>query len=72
MTMKKDIHPKSKNNVTATCVCGATYIVSSIKDKIEIEICASCHPFYTGTEKVMDTAGRLERFNSRKAKAVAK
>lgn len=72
MTMKKDIHPKSQNNVNATCVCGATYVVGSTKDKIEVEICAACHPFYTGTEKVMDTAGRLERFNSRRAKAIAK
>ena len=70
--MKKDIHPKSQNNVSAICVCGATYLVGSTKDKIEVEICSACHPFYTGTEKVMDTAGRLERFNSRRAKAVAK
>ncbi len=70
--MKKDLHPKYFVSAVATCVCGATYTVGSTKEKISIEICAACHPFYTGQEKVLDTAGRLERFNSRKAKAVAK
>ena len=72
MTMKKDLHPKYYSNAAATCVCGANYVVGSTKEKIEVEICASCHPFYTGQEKVMDTAGRLERFNARRAKATAK
>ena len=70
--MKKDLHPKYYNTAEATCVCGAKYTVGSTKEKISIEICSACHPFYTGQEKVLDTAGRLERFNSRKAKAVAK
>ncbi len=70
-TMKKDLHPKYYDKAIATCVCGATYTVGSTKESISVEICASCHPFYTGQDKVMDTAGRLERFNTRRAKAVA-
>lgn len=67
-TMKKDIHPEVKE-VKATCVCGATYSVLSTKKDIEVEICSACHPFYTGTEKVLDTAGRVDRFRQRQAAA---
>lgn len=70
-TMKKDLHPKYFANAIATCVCGVTYTVGSTSQSISVEICSSCHPFYTGQDKVMDTAGRLERFNARRAKAVA-
>jgi len=66
--MKKDIHPETKS-VKATCVCGATYDVLSTKKDIDVEICAACHPFYTGTEKVLDTAGRVDRFRQRQAAA---
>ncbi len=69
--MKKAIHPKYNASAQASCVCGASYMVGSTNDKIEVEICAACHPFYSGLDKVMDTAGRLERFNARRAKAVA-
>ena len=65
--MKKDIHPKYNLKTTATCACGAVFEVGSTVPEINIEICSHCHPFYTGNEKVMDTAGRVERFNKRKA-----
>ena len=64
--MKKDIHPKYDMKVNAVCACGATFIVGSTMPEIKMEICSHCHPFYTGNEKVMDTAGRVERFNKRK------
>jgi len=71
--MKKDIHPKYDIKTKATCVCGAIFEVGSTIPEIKIEICSNCHPFYTGNEKVMDTAGRVERFKKRQiASAKAK
>ncbi len=70
--MKQDIHPKYYPEALVTCACGAKYKIGSTLEKIEVEICSACHPFFTGTEKVMDTAGRVERFKTRKSKAVAK
>ncbi len=65
--MKKDIHPKYSNKSAVTCACGATFEVGSTMDKINVEICSQCHPFYTGNEKVLDTAGRVDRFKKRVA-----
>lgn len=65
--MKKDIHPKFDIKTKATCACGAVFEVGSTMPSIAMEICSQCHPFYTGNEKIMDTAGRVERFNKRKA-----
>jgi large subunit ribosomal protein L31 len=65
--MKKDIHPKYNLNAKATCACGATFLVGSTMPEISVEICSSCHPFYTGNEKVIDTAGRVDRFKKRVA-----
>ena len=65
--MKKDIHPKYDIKTKATCACGAVFEVGSTMPEIKMEICSQCHPFYTGNEKIMDTAGRVERFNKRKA-----
>jgi large subunit ribosomal protein L31 len=70
--MKADIHPTYHANTKATCACGATFSVGSIKDDIHVEICSQCHPFYTGAEKMMDTTGRVERFKARRAQASAK
>lgn len=67
--MKKDIHPKYNSKVLASCACGATFEIGSILDEVKVEICSSCHPFYTGNEKVLDTAGRVDRFNKRRIKA---
>ncbi len=60
--VKPDIHPKY---VTATvhCACGETWQTRSTKSEIRLEICSSCHPFFTGKQKLVDTAGRVERFN---------
>ncbi len=65
--MKSDIHPTYFENVTATCACGATFAVGSTAEKISVEICSSCHPFYTGEEKVLDTKGRVDKFKKRMA-----
>ena len=65
--MKKDIHPKYNSASMVTCACGATFPVGSTMDKINVEICSQCHPFYTGNEKVLDTAGRVDRFKKRAA-----
>jgi large subunit ribosomal protein L31 len=65
--MKKDIHPKFDLKTKATCACGAVFEVGSTMPEIKMEICSQCHPFYTGNEKIMDTAGRVERFKKRAA-----
>ncbi|MDR2406466.1 MAG: 50S ribosomal protein L31 [Deltaproteobacteria bacterium] len=66
--MKKDIHPKYKE-VTATCACGNEFTTGSTLDSIKVEICSACHPFFTGKQKLVDTAGRVERFQRKYAKA---
>lgn len=65
--MKADIHPKFNTAAEVICSCGATYKVGSIKDTINVEICSACHPFYTGADKVIDTAGRVEKFKAKRA-----
>lgn len=60
--MKKDIHPKYYPKAKITCACGEKFPLGSTREKIEIEICSNCHPLYTGKQKFIDTAGRLERF----------
>lgn len=62
--MKKEIHPVYQD-AKVTCACGATFTVGSTKKEINIEICSTCHPFYSGTEKSMDSAGRVEKFKAR-------
>ncbi len=70
--MKADIHPKYNTDTKFTCACGAIYTIGSTKDSVSIEICAKCHPFYTGAEKVLDSAGRVEKFKARQASAKVK
>lgn len=65
--MKSDIHPTYHADAKATCVCGADYTLGSTMESFKVEICSNCHPFYTGGDKVMDTAGRVERFKKRVA-----
>ncbi len=65
--MKKDIHPKFYE-AKVDCACGNTFTVGSTKAKLEIEICSHCHPFFTGGSKLVDTAGRVEKFKKRLAK----
>jgi large subunit ribosomal protein L31 len=60
--MKKDIHPTYNIKSEATCACGQKFSVGSTKDTLSVEICSMCHPFYTGNDKVLDNAGRVERF----------
>jgi len=66
--MKKDLHPKYNSDVTITCACGAEYKTGSTQDDIHIELCSNCHPFFTGTQKIVDTARRVEKFQTRSAK----
>ncbi len=70
--MKKDIHPKYYDKATVHCACGNTFTVGSTKPEINVEICEKCHPFYTGEEKLIDTAGRVEKFKTRTARAAPK
>ena len=70
--MKADIHPTYFEKAIFTCACGATYTMGSTKEKVSIEICSNCHPFYTGNEKILDTAGRVEKFKTRQASAKTK
>ena len=67
--MKAKIHPRYQN-CTAHCACGNTFTTGATQEEIRVEICAQCHPFYTGEEKLIDTAGRVEKFKSRRAAKV--
>ena len=67
--MKTDIHPKYYTNAKVTCACGQTFTLGATKEKLAVEICSNCHPFYTGKEKLIDTAGRVERFKARRTAA---
>ena len=62
--MKKDIHPQYTEAVV-TCGCGESFTTRSTRERISVEICSKCHPFYTGKQKLVDTAGRVEKFQRR-------
>ena len=62
--MKEGIHPNYKTTVIKCC-CGATWETRSTKDSISVEVCSKCHPYYTGKQKMVDTGGRVDRFNRR-------
>ncbi len=62
--MKKDIHPKYEE-CTVTCACGNSFKTRATQSAIDIEICSSCHPFYTGQQKYVDTEGRIEKFKKK-------
>ena len=64
--MKPEIHPDYKE-VSVTCSCGNSFSTRSTyrKDEMQIEVCSQCHPFYTGKQKVLDSAGQIEKFNKR-------
>ena len=68
---KKEIHPNYFPNAKVNCGCGNTFTVGATKAEIKVDICHKCHPFYTGEEKLIDTAGRVERFKTRRSKTVA-
>lgn len=63
--MKTNIHPKYYSESKIKCICGNVFTIGSTKPEISIEICSNCHPFYTGKDKIIDTAGRVERFKKR-------
>lgn len=67
--MKTAIHPQYYIDTLVTCSCGNKFTVGSTQKEIAVEICSSCHPFFTGSEKVIDAAGRVERFKTRRAAA---
>jgi len=60
-SMKPGIHPEYKRT-TVTCACGAVYEVGSTRENLRVDVCAQCHPFYTGTQRIVETGGRVERF----------
>jgi large subunit ribosomal protein L31 len=63
--MKPDIHP-AYNEITVTCSCGNTFQTrSTLGEALNVEVCSQCHPFYTGKQKIVDTAGRVDRFNKK-------
>ncbi|HEY4515323.1 MAG TPA: 50S ribosomal protein L31 [Candidatus Paceibacterota bacterium] len=67
--MKSDTHPTYYTGALVTCSCGNKFTVGSTQEKIDVEICSSCHPFFTGDKKIIDTAGRVEKFRTRSSKA---
>jgi len=66
--MKSDLHPQL-HVVTAVCACGNTFETRSTSSELRLEICGACHPFFTGKQKLIDSAGRVERFNRRYGKS---
>ncbi|KKR06315.1 MAG: 50S ribosomal protein L31 [candidate division WS6 bacterium GW2011_GWF2_39_15] len=69
--MKKNIHPKYNHNVKVTCSCGNQFITGSILDEITTELCSNCHPFYTGEQKIVDTANLVSKYEERQKKSQA-
>lgn len=67
--MKNSIHPTFYTNTTVSCACGNKFVTGSTVQEIQTEICGSCHPFYTGKQKLVDTAGTVDRFHQRRQKA---
>jgi len=68
--MKKDIHPKYYPDAKVICACGNEITVGSTVQEIHTEVCSMCHPFYTGKQKLVDTAGRVEKFKARLSKKI--
>ena len=66
--MKDKIHPQYFKDAKVTCACSNSFTVGATKKEMRVETCSQCHPFYTGERRIMDTAGRVERFNRRYAK----
>ena len=63
--MKKEIHPIYHPDCKVTCVCGNTFTTGSTEPEIKVELCSACHPFYTGKQKLVDTARRVEKFEAK-------
>lgn len=63
--MKKDIHPKYYSESKVTCACGNAFVTGSTLPELKVELCSACHPFYTGKQKLVDTARRVEKFQAK-------
>jgi len=63
--VKKKIHPKWYPEAKVSCACGSTFVTGSTLPTISVEICSACHPLFTGRQKFIDTAGRVDKFNQR-------
>ncbi|OGB74830.1 50S ribosomal protein L31 [candidate division Kazan bacterium RIFCSPHIGHO2_01_FULL_49_10] len=70
--MKKDIHPAYYPQAKIQCACGNVLEVGSVAENLKVEVCSACHPLYTGKQKLLDRAGRVEKFKARVAKTTAK
>jgi large subunit ribosomal protein L31 len=68
--MKENLHPQYQQ-VAVHCACGETFQTGSTKKELRVDICSKCHPFFTGKQKLLDTAGRIDRFQQRFAKTTA-
>ncbi|HAE62195.1 50S ribosomal protein L31 [Alkalibacter saccharofermentans] len=62
--MKEGIHPNYNKSIVK-CACGNTFETGSVKEELKVEICSACHPFFTGKQKLIDTGGRVDRFNKK-------
>jgi large subunit ribosomal protein L31 len=67
--MKKDLHPQYFTNAKVVCACGNTFTTGSTSSELHVEICSNCHPFYTGKQNLIDTAGTIDKFKKRSSKA---
>ena len=67
--MKQGMHPTYNKAVAATCACGNSFKVGSTAKEISVEVCSNCHPFYTGKQKLVDVAGRVDKFRQRQEEA---
>lgn len=65
--MKPNVHPEY-HSLVVTCACGGSFTTGSTRKDLRVEICSNCHPFFTGKQKLIDSAGRVERFNTRYSK----
>jgi large subunit ribosomal protein L31 len=63
--MKKSIHPQFYEDAVAVCACGNTFVTGSTKKQLRTDLCSKCHPFFTGEQRIVDTAGQVERFMKR-------
>ena len=70
--MKEKIHPKFYEDAQVTCSCGNVFTTGSTRKTLKVELCSACHPFYTGSKRMVDTAGRVERFKQRYSKDAPK
>lgn len=69
--MKANIHPQYFDDAKVVCSCGNSFVVGSTKETIHVDLCYNCHPFYTGTQRFVDTASRIERFKAKQTAASA-